>query len=293
MLEIISNDCEAYADDTKILSVIKNFDSIIKLQRDIDKVCQWSNDWSTQLNVEKCKVVHIGNNNTEFDYTIHSRPLVKSNCERDLGIYIQNDLKWDTQVKNATSKANRILGCIRKSFKYPNNDVIKLLYSSLVRPHLEYAISSWCPFLKKDIKEIEKVQRRATKLAPELRNLDYQQRLLRLNLTNLETRRLRGDFIQMYKLINNVESINLKRGVNYNLNNKGEFRKYNLRSHNKCLTREQVKNCPSRYNFFTNRIVNHWNQLPQELIEAKNLNSFKAKLDEWLLEHVEATAIAQ
>jgi len=81
-------------------------------------------------------------------------------------------LKWDIQVRNATSNANRILGCIKKSIKYPNREIIKLLYTSLVHPHLDYANSSCCPFLLKDIREIEKVQRIATKLIPELRNLN-------------------------------------------------------------------------------------------------------------------------
>ncbi|CAF1079711.1 unnamed protein product, partial [Brachionus calyciflorus] len=119
MLEILSNKCEAYADDTKILAIIKNFDSILSLQNDIDKVCTWSTDWSTELNFDKCKVLHIGNNNTKFDYDINSKPLNKSNCEKDLGIYIQSDLKWNNQIKNSTTRANRALGCIRKSFKYP------------------------------------------------------------------------------------------------------------------------------------------------------------------------------
>ena len=201
-------------------------------------------------------------------------------------------MKWDTQVKNVTSKANRILGRIRKSFKYPSREVIKLLYTSLVRPHLEYAVSSWCPFLEKDIKEIERVQRRATKLIPELRDLNYSQRLSKLNLTDLKTRRLRGDLIQMFKLVNKMELVNFKKGINYNTNNFGDSRKYNLRRHSKTLVREKIRNCNSRFNFFTNRIVNHWNQLPQETIEAKNLNSFKAKLDQWFLKQNEATAIA-
>ena len=73
MLELVQNSCEAYADDTKIISTIKNFNSNLMLQSDIDKVCKWSSDWSTQLKIEKCKVVHFGNSNTEFDYTIDSK----------------------------------------------------------------------------------------------------------------------------------------------------------------------------------------------------------------------------
>lgn len=91
MLELIENECEAYADDTKIISVIKSFSSILSLQTDLDNICRWSKDWSTSLNIDKCKVLQIGNLNTKFDYTFDSKPLNKSVCERDLGIYIQSD----------------------------------------------------------------------------------------------------------------------------------------------------------------------------------------------------------
>ncbi|CAF1083863.1 unnamed protein product [Brachionus calyciflorus] len=192
-------------------------------------------------------------------------------------------MKWNTQIKNATTKANRVLGCIKKSFKYHRPEVIKLLYTSLVRPNLEYAISSWCPHLEKDINELEKVQRRATKLIPELQNLDYPQRLSILNLTDLRTRRIRGDLIQMYKLINKLEYIDLVNGTNFNFKISGEDKIYNLRRNSYTLMREKVRNCPSRFNFFTNRVVNHWNQLKEDVVKAKQLNSFKSKIDEWLL----------
>ena len=188
-------------------------------------------------------MVHIGSNNTEFDNTIDSKLLSKSDCERDLGIYIQKDLKWDTQVRNATAKANRMLGIIRKAFKYPCSETIKLLYCSMVRPHLEYAVSSWCPYLEKDVNELEKVQRRATKLIPELHDLDYKERLNSLQLTDLSTRRLRGDLIQMYKVANNYEYIEFNKGINYSLNTRSESKRYELRRNCSCLTREQVRNC--------------------------------------------------
>ncbi|CAF1010859.1 unnamed protein product [Brachionus calyciflorus] len=284
MLEIISNSC---ADDTKILSIIKNFDSIFKLQNDLDNVCKWSKDWSAELNVDKCKITHIGNNNTKIDYMMESETL--NLFEKDLGIYIQSDLKWDTQIKYA----NRVLGCIRKSFKFPQSERIKLklLYTSIVRPQLEYVISPCSPFLEKDIKELERVQRRATKLVPELRNLEYHERLSKMNLTNLKTRRFRDDLIQIYKIINGLECINLQKGINFNLNCSGSLRKYNFRRHSQTLVRELVKNCSSRLYFLTNRIVNHCNQLPNELIEARNINCLKP--DEWLSQHMETTAKVQ
>ena len=73
-----------------------------------------------------------------------------------------------------------------------------LLYKSMVRPHLEYANFVWCPYKIGDIKEIEKVQKRATKL---IINTD---RLKRLNLPTLKYRRLRGDMIEVFKITHDI-----------------------------------------------------------------------------------------
>ncbi|CAF1100853.1 unnamed protein product [Brachionus calyciflorus] len=116
-------------------------------------------NWSMILNAEKCKVLHVGRTNSKFDYEIENNTggkqvLAKSMCENDFGIFIKHDMKWNVQVRNSTSKANRILGMIKKTFKYLDIHNTSLLYKALVRPHLEYAISSWSPYSIKDVKEL-------------------------------------------------------------------------------------------------------------------------------------------
>ena len=81
------------------------------------------------------------------------------------------------------------------------------LYKSLVRPHLEYCVQAWRPHLKKDIEKIEKVQRRATRMKMGGEVLDYKSRLKRVGLTTLETRRLRADMLEVYKIMNGMEGI--------------------------------------------------------------------------------------
>ena len=95
----------------------------------------------------------------------------------DLGVHMDESLKFEKQISNVVQKANGVLASIRRTFKYINKDSFSVLYKSLVRPHLEYCNSIWNPYMVKDIKLIESVQRHATKIAPTLSLLPYEERL--------------------------------------------------------------------------------------------------------------------
>ena len=81
------------------------------------------------------------------------------------------------------------------------------MYKAIVRPHLQYCIEAWRPYHKKDIDKLGRVKRRASNLIPELEHLCYERRLLECRLTTLETRRLRGDLIEVLKILNEYEDI--------------------------------------------------------------------------------------
>ena len=100
-----------------------------------------------------------------------------------------------------------MLGLIKISFECVDREMFLSLYTSLVRPLLEYCVHAWSPHLKKDINLLENVQRRATKMVRGLRNLEYDERLTILGIPRLEDRRVRGDMILTYRLLNGEESI--------------------------------------------------------------------------------------
>ena len=81
------------------------------------------------------------------------------------------------------------------------------IYKAYIRPHLEYCIQAWSPHLVKDIEVLEKVQRAATKLITELKKLEYNEKLRRLDHTTLQRQRIRGDLIETDKILSGKERI--------------------------------------------------------------------------------------
>ena len=144
------------------------------------------------------------------------------------------------------------------------------------RPHLEFAIPVWNPYIKKDIDVLEKVQRRATKRINGFKDIDYLSRLEKLDLSTLSIRRIRGDLIQMYKINNRSEEINWHRPLSYTSSLSASGPAKNIRGNSYRPKRELVKNCTQRSNFFTNRIVSKWNELPNEAIQSESQNVFKS-----------------
>ena len=163
-------------------------------------------------------------------------------------------LKFTVHVAKVSNKANSIIGLIKRTFTYMDVDMFLPLYKTLVRPHLEYANCVWNPFLRKDIDRLEKVQRRATKIIPTLADLPYADRLRELNLPTLSYRRLRGDMIQVYKIMNG------KNDMKYDLFEMKEC-SYTLRGHNQRIQKPRARLDIRKFSF-THRVVDKWNMLP-------------------------------
>ena len=92
------------------------------------------------------------------------KPLKDVKSFKDLGVAISKDLSWDNHISITVSKANNLLGLIKRFVGTTNVNVFSTLYLSLVRPILEYSVPIWCPYLVKDICDLESIQRRASRL---------------------------------------------------------------------------------------------------------------------------------
>ena len=121
--------------------------------------------------------------------------------EKDLGVtmYRYANIKVSEQCRIAASKGNQVLGMIRRNITYKENSLIVPLHKAIVRPHLEYCIQAWNPHLRKDINMLEKIQRRATKLIPGLRDLRYEERLKVMWTDSTRNAKIKGDQIDILK----------------------------------------------------------------------------------------------
>ena len=117
---------------------------------------------------------------------------------------IRKDLKVSSQCVKLVKTANQILGMIKRTFTFKTKDNLLQLYKCLVRPHLEYCMQVWNPYLKKDIDLLEGVQHRATNMILGYK-LCYKDRLALCQLSTLEGRRLKGDLIQVLKLLKGLD----------------------------------------------------------------------------------------
>ncbi len=162
------------------------------------------------------------------------------------------------------------MGMIRRSFVYLDIPTFRILFKAIIRPHLEYAQSVWSPYKKIDIRTIENVQRRASKMVPHLQNLNYEERLRKLDLPTLVYRRLGGDMVEVYKILN--QHYDPAVNINFQLR-KGPARGNILKILKpRCRTR-------LRQGTFQVRVVDAWNSLPNSVIKAKSIREFATKLD--------------
>ena len=270
-----------FADDTKLFRTIETPIDQHTLQDDLNQLTQWSRKWLLKFHPNKCKVMHIGKAKTdEYRYTLNvnnvNHELEYITEEKDIGVIIDCKLEFDKHVNFKINKASGIMAVIRRSFITLNESNFVPLYKALVRSHLDYASHIWSPYKQKYKDALENVQRRATKQINGMKDIPYPERLKRLKLPTLAYRRIRGDMVEMFKLVHGKYDKNTSHIVKlYKDHNPHSGR---TRGHVWKVCKERNK-LNIRNESFPHRAVQIWNCLPENVVKAENVNLFKNRLD--------------
>ncbi|CAM5169423.1 unnamed protein product [Eretmochelys imbricata] len=189
-----------FADDTKLGGEVDRLEGRDRIQSDLDKLEDCAKRNLMRFNKDKCRVLHFGGKNPMHLCRLGTERLGRSSAEKDLGVTVDEKLDMSQQCALVAKKANGILGCIRRGIASRLRDMIVPLYSTLVRPHLEYYVQFLTPHYKKDVKKLENVQWRATRMIRGLEHVTYEERLRELGLFSLRKRRRRGGFDSCFQL---------------------------------------------------------------------------------------------
>ena len=276
--DCVESDVYLFADDTKIYREITSDNDIQGIQNDLNNLFTWSKTWLLKFHPDKCKVLCVSQKSSDVnEYTMRTydggvTTLENVSSEKDIGVTIDCNLNFVKHIQTQVNKANQICGLMRRSFLHLDNKTFSLLYKALVRPHVEYASSVWSPYKKKDIETIENVQRRATRMLPQMKNLTYEERLKRLSLPTLKFRRMRGDMIETFKILSGIYDGRVTKGL-FQLNTSNVTRGNSLK-----LMKNRSRKDVRKYSF-TFRIVDVWNSLPDPVVTAKTVHQFENRLD--------------
>ena len=256
-------------------AVTSRQDSIL-LQNDINALEEWSRIWLLRFHPKKCHVLTLG----KFDNIRHAHPYQLGDTvlehvfsEKDLGVIFDSDLSFEEHILAQVRKANSMVGLIKRSFFHLSPSLFRQLYTTFVRPHLEYAQVVWSPKLRKHSKLLEGVQRRATRIVETCKNHPYTRRLEQIGIPTLEYRRAVNDMVEVYKHLHLYDKTTVperfsprtRPSRNHSFELERVFAKDGLRG--------------AQTNSFYFRSIKQWNAYPRKVVESPSIAVFKRRLD--------------
>ena len=163
--ECVQSQVRLFADDTIVYWTINGLQDSKTLQEDLDRLADWEQEWLMEFHPKKCQVIRVtkARKPQEYYYFLHGHQLEVVESAKYLGVTINNNLNWNTHIRQVTSKANKILGYVKRNLKVNAPKIKEKAYNSMVRPLVEYSAVVCDPHTLTNIDQVEMVQRRAAR----------------------------------------------------------------------------------------------------------------------------------
>ena len=266
-----------YADDILLYRSITSAADFVALQSDVSAIQTWATSNFMLFNESKCKVMHVSRKRSPLSpiipITLNGSVLETVDTFKYLGLLISSDLSWTNHIENICSKARKHLGLLyRRYYRFSDQNTLLQLYTSLVRPHFEYAAPVWDPHLQRNIQLLERTQKFACRMCTKAWDAGYEELLETLNLPSLSNRRLFLKLCTVFKIIHNLC---------YFPPLASETRSCSSRS--LLLSQPFARTNSYLYSFVPNA-VSHWNHLPESVVAKPSLYTFKSALSHHLFD---------
>ena len=263
-----------FADDILLYHPISCSDDYLCLQSDIDSIGAWVTSNGMSLNYSKCKFMRISRKSKPIS---KCSPLLLDGAELEevttfkyLGILISSNLSWTPHIQTVCGNARKIIGLLyRRYYHHCDSSVLVRLYTSLVRPHMEYASSVWNPHHLHDIDRMESVQKFALRMCSKHWDAGYSELLNAFELSSLENRRLYFTLCHLFKIVHGL--CVFPSDIFVPLSTLSHHSQPHMLHQPFCRT-------DSYFHSFVPSSIRHWNNLPSEVVHASTLVSFKSAL---------------
>ncbi len=153
-----------FADDCLLYRVIESDEDRAMLQEDLDRLTTWANKWQMIFNPSKCYTMHITSPRrklAEHHYTMNGEHLTTVQENPYLGVILSRNMRWNTHIDHLATKGTRLLGFSRRNLRKCPKYLKAKVYTTLVRPVIEYCGAVWDTYEAANISELERVQRQA------------------------------------------------------------------------------------------------------------------------------------
>ena len=274
----IESDINLFADDTSLLNIIDQLQTTYDtLNRDLDTLANWADRWLVTFNASKTVSLHITKKREALalpDLNLNGSNIkqVESHCH--LGVDLESDFSWLTHIQRISGKASKCVGLMRRTCRELPRECMENLYTTMVRPIMEYGgvLFDGCP--KNQSTLLDKVQREAALVCTGAYKHTKNTNLMHeVGWTSLGTRRSMQKACVMYKIQNNLAPAYL---IDKCPQLVSETSNYNLRNAENVSLPLGKKTC--YFNSFYPSAIRIWNDLDRGIRNSPSLDSFKYNL---------------
>jgi len=272
-----------FADDLKMYMRIRHDcvshhqEDLRLCQEDINTLCHTASSWNLKLNRDKCAVIRFHRKCRDIPppvYYIDQGVIKVVASHPDLGVLIDSSLKFHQHIQNTAHKAGGLAQNILRSTVCRTSDFMMSIFSSHIRPILEYCSCVWSTEYVGDLRVLEAVQRRWTKQVLNMASLDYRERLRALKYFSVQGRLLRADMTQCWKIFHgrcSIEPTDIFTLAPHSRTRGHRFMISHVRTETDIRKRS-----------FSVRCTSPWNSLPDHVVEVANYKAFKVALTDAL-----------